>query len=429
MPHPPILEGLAATGANRRERPGVPDVSSQAASSRAAQEVPGTGRGTGAGWRRVRTVLTERRPSLARAAAGLYPQLPRVAGTELLTRPEWLPATPLDLDQVPLHWVSEAPAPVVDGAGEVTAHVRPHARDGAMYPTYSAAIADLDRPSLFENRVCYRLLAATLPGPPAPAATRNGPPGLSLSRCRYFEAVDVGHAVAHEFAAAWLASPERISLAGLPLRASAGDPCDLPRRPAIVAATTLTLRRGTGRNVSFILHWRDPAKVNHAGGMYQVMPVGVFQPLADTPVSVRADLSLFANIVREFSEEFLGTSEYYAGAGDGFRYGQWPFYRRLAQARQAGKLVVHCAGVGVDPLTFASDILTVAVFDGDLFDEVFAGLTSVNAEGRVFAERGSAWIPFTGENVARFTGGQEPMQPAGAAVLRLAWQHRRQLLG
>jgi hypothetical protein len=31
--------------------------------------------------------------------------------------------------------------------------------------------------------------------------------------------------------------------------------------------------------------------------------------------------------------------------------------------------------------------------------------------------------------VARFTGGAEPMQTAGAALLRLAWQHRQALLG
>ena len=372
-----------------------------------------------AAWRRVRAALAQRRPELARVAAGLYPGLARAAGTDLLARPEWLPAIPWELDQVPLRWVGGAPAPAVDGTGEATAHVRPPSPDGGRYPSYSAAVADLDRPALFENRVCYRLLTARL----------AAPPGLSLSRCGYFDAMNVGHAVAHELAAAWLASPDGVSMAGLPLRALAGDPCDLPRRPAIVATTTLTLRREADGSASFILHWRDPAKVNHAGGVYQVMPVGIFQPLADTPASVAGDLSLFKNIVRESSEEFLGTSESYPAAAGGFRYGRWPFYARLAHARSAGKLAIHCAGVGVDPLTFASDILTVAVFDADLFDDVFAGLASVNAEGRVFAERGSVWIPFSGANVGRFAGGQEPMQPAGAAVLRLAWQHRRHLLG
>jgi len=54
-----------------------------------------------------------------------------------------------------------------------------------------------------------------------------------------------------------------------------------------------------------------PAKVTHAGGLYQVIPVGVFQPASGTPESDRSDLSLRRAMVREFSEELLGTSEAY----------------------------------------------------------------------------------------------------------------------
>jgi hypothetical protein len=35
-------------------------------------------------WRRVRRLLNEHRMALAATAAGLYPDLPRVAGTDLL---------------------------------------------------------------------------------------------------------------------------------------------------------------------------------------------------------------------------------------------------------------------------------------------------------------------------------------------------------
>jgi hypothetical protein len=45
----------------------------------------------------------------------------------------------------------------------------------------------------------------------------------------------------------------------------------------------------------------------------------------------------------------------------------------------------------------------------------------VNDEGRVTG------VPFSAEVVDRFTGGGEPMQAAGAAVLELAWRHRRWL--
>jgi hypothetical protein len=96
---------------------------------------------------------------------------------------------------------------------------------------------------------------------------------------------------------------------------------------------------------------------------------------------------------------------------------------------RAGRLAVHCLGLGVDPLSFATDLLAVAVFDADLFDAEFAGLVARNAEGRVITGGGSAGIPFTADTIARLTDGREPFQAAGAALLRLAWEHRRHLLG
>jgi hypothetical protein len=389
-------------------------------------------------WRRVRRLLNERRPELAAMAARLYPDLPRVAGTDLLCWPGWLPAAPLDLNEVPLAWASVPPPPVADGTGAAAAHVLPQLAGGQAYPTYAAAIGALDRPALFENRVCYRLLDAEL----------AGVPGLRFGTARYFDAVNLGHAVAHELTAAWAASgtaPDGAALDGpaldgpaldgpaldwgvLPLRASVGDPCALPRRCALTAVTTLTLRRAPGGAASFLLHWRDPARVNHAGGVYQVMPAGIFQPVTAVPAAQWHDLSLWRCITREFSEELLGGSEEYPTPGGRLDYGQWPFHRALAAARDAGTLRVSCLGLGVDPLTLATDILTVAVFDAPVFDRMFHDLVTENSEGRVVTQDGSAAIPFTRASVDHFTGGGVPLQTAGAALLRLAWQHR-DLLG
>jgi len=370
----------------------------------------------------VRAELVEHRHRLTHLAACLYPDTARVGTTDLLCREAWLPSQPMALDDVVLSWAADAPAPAVDGTGP--AQVRPVHPAGHRYATYAEAVADLDPPALLDNRVCYRLLRAGLGAGPA------AQPGLCFTQARYFDAVNLGHAVAHELAAACAGSPGGAPpLSGLPLRELAGDPCDLPRRPAIPAITTLTLRRTAAGEATFVLHWRDPAKVNHAGGLYQVMPVGIFQPLAGTPAAVRNDFSLWRCMTREFSEEFLGGSEVYPGSGGVLDYDRWPFYRRLTGARRAGKVTVHCLGVGVDPLTFATDILTVAVFDGETFDSVFEGLVALNAEGRVVAGAGSPGIPFTASTVGRFGGGGEPMQAAGAAVLQLAWRYRRQLLG
>ena len=154
---------------------------------------------------------------------------------------------------------------------------------------------------MFENRPTYRLTEADLTKP-----------RLAFTRGRYFDGVDTGEAAAHEYAAARL---------GVGTHRPAGpcariaDPCDLTRRPANLAITTLTLRfdAATGR-ASFLLHWRDPAKVGHAGGMYQVIPVGVFQPSGEASWHEREDFSLWRCMLREFDEELRGAPEEY-GAG------------------------------------------------------------------------------------------------------------------
>ncbi len=372
-------------------------------------------------WRHVRAVLTASRHELGRVAAGLYPDLPRAGPADLLSREEWLPGAPLGLDDLPVTWDGE-PSGEDTAPGRydaASAQVRPLRPDGARYASYADAVAALDRPALFENRPCYRLLDARL----------AAPAGLRIGETSYFEGTDLGHAVAHELAAAWQRPGDAVRMTDLPLRALAGDPCALARRAALVAVTTLTLRRDAAGGASFVLHWRDPAKVNHGGGLYQVMPVGLFQPVTDAAAAIRHDLSLWKSMAREFSEEFLGTPEDYQTSGGLLDYEGWPFYRRLTAARREGRLRVYCLGLGVDPLTFATDVLAVAVFDAPLFDAEFARLVALNAEGRVVTSGGPAGIPFTAETVARLTGGREPLQASGAAVLGLAWEHRARLLG
>lgn len=371
-------------------------------------------------WREVRRLLNQHRHELAGVTSPLYPGARRVATSPLLCCHQWVPGVPVELDRVMLGWVEDAPSPAVDGTEAAAAEgVRPYRADAQRYRAYADALGALDPPAVFENRPAYRLLAADLAG---------GEPHMSLARGRYFDGVNVGEAVAHELAAAWRDDPAALSMERLPFRRAVGDPCDLPRRSAMPAITTLTLRRLPSGGASFLLHWRDPAKVTHGGGLYQVLPVGIFQPAGDTPADERNDFSLWRCMVREFSEEVLGASEDYRSLGTPLDYGQWAFHRQLSSARTAGKLGVYCLGVGVDPLTFAVDILTVAVFDSDVFDTAFAGRAAVNAEGRVISEPGTAGVPFARDTVARFIGGTEPMQAAGAAVLQLAWDHKAHLL-
>jgi hypothetical protein len=363
-------------------------------------------------WLTIRSYLTEHRYELAVDAAEDYPPDRRVAGTPLLAAPGWLPPVPIPLQDIGLELTDADPEIPAGAELEAPPCLLPQRADGTRYRRYSEAMGELAAPLVFENRATYRLTEADL----ASAAPR-----LAFADGRYFDGIDTGEAAAHEYAAA-----HRGGQAPGPrpagLRERFADPCDLRRRPANLAISTLTLRldRRTGR-ASFPLHWRDPARVGHAGGLYQVVPVGVFQPSGEAPWNRRHDFSLWRCMIREFAEELRGRSEDY-GPGP-VDYGSWPFARRMADALDRGQIRVWCLGLGTDPLTYATDLLTVAVIDSRVFDEEFSLSPRRNAEGSVLAAR-----EFTAHVVDRVVTG-EPVQAAGAAVLRLAWQHRETLLG
>ncbi|HEX7305529.1 hypothetical protein [Lentzea sp.] len=333
---------------------------------------------TSAEWLAVRAHLLAHRHALAAEAVAEYPDVPRVAGTPLLTASHWTPPAPVPLSELTLE-LRSSPELAVAGS--------PLLPDG--FGSYSEAVAALAAPAVFQNRETYRLLGFT--------GTH-----LTFGLGTYFDGIDVGEACAHEYAA------RSLGLAGaLPLRDAVGDPCDPARRPVNVAISTLTLRHDpVSGDATFFLHWRDPKRVGHAGGMYQVLPVGVFQGTRDS------DFSLWHCMIREFAEELLGVEEIHDAD-----YGNWPFASELTAAAR----VFHL-GTGVDPLTFATDLLTVAVIEAPRFDALFGDVVSHNEEGRVL--RG---LPFTAGTIDRFVH-HEPTQAAGAALLSLAWWHRDVLL-
>jgi hypothetical protein len=332
--------------------------------------------------------LNEHRHALGRQASALYEGVDQMAG--LLVRADWLAATPLPLEDIRLVWADSVEAPAVDGTGPEEAALR------AGFPTYTAAMASLAPPTVFENRPCYRLVDV--------AGT-----SLTFGRARFFDGLDVCEAVAHELARG-----------GEPaLRRQVGDPFDLGRRTVIAAASVLTIRSSRTDGPTIVLHRRDAAKVAHGGGLHQVVPVGVFQPTSDDPRAWTGDFDLWRSIVREYSEELLGTAEV-GQAGDGpVDYDSWPFHQALADARHTGDLRVFWLGLGMDPLSLVTDFLVVAVFEEELFDHLFGDLVVSNAEGEIVAD-----VPLPAADHLR----RHPMQPAGAALLHLAGTHRDRLL-
>jgi hypothetical protein len=377
-------------------------------------------------WRRVRRYLNEHRHDLTLLAQQLYPESWRVADSPLLAREGWIPATPIELDSLQLTWSERPLQREFDPSESATGFVLPLRSEGRRFASYAQALAELDPPRLLDDRTAYRLLDFDL---------RGNRPKLSFARGSYFDVINICEAVAHEFAALvgtseFVDGPAKHRL---PLRASIGDPTDLTRRPVIPAISVLTLKRPANPGATeCLLHWRDPSKVASGGGLYQVTPVGMFQPSSDAPWNETNDFDLWRSIVRELSEELLGTSEDYGSERAPIDYEQWPLYTTLAAARRSSTLRIFWLGLGIDPLTLVADLLVVAVFDADLFDAVFPRLASINEEGhlvRVNDESGATTgLPFTEDSIVRFIK-TEPIQAAGAGLLQLAWRHRAALLG
>jgi hypothetical protein len=364
-------------------------------------------------WLRVNAYLHASRHELAFRAAGEYPAEARVAGTPLLAAPSWRPTVPVPLRDIRLEFRARAQADGPDVA-RVAPRLLPCRPDGSRYGRFSDVIGDLAAPAVFENRPVYRPIEAELTG---------DDPHLTFTRGRFFDGVDVGGAVAHEYAAAQLGGP-RGGGRELRLRDAIADPCDLTVRPSAMAVSALTLRydHATG-TASFPLHFRDPARVSHAGGMIQVIPVGIFQPSGEAPWNEANDFDLWRGMLREYAEELLGADEDHGSETAPIDYDRWPLARRMTTARDDGRIRAYCLGLGADPLTFAVDLLAAVVIDAGVYDDLFGGAVADNAEGSVLPPR-----PLDEETVADLTA-RHPVQAAGEALLKLAVAHRDTLLG
>lgn len=374
-------------------------------------------------WRMVRRTLNAHRNELSNAAKLLYPQHSGVLG--VLSRPEWIADSPIPLDRIQLSWHGRLDTPRIIGAEPQSSDVRPFASVGTRFERYSRAIKAIERPTLFENRVSFRLADVEW--------TSNGA-YLGFGYTTYFDMVDVCEAAAHELTAAWLEGGSSGEWLGsptwsrLPFRSLIGDPFDLTRRALLPSIDTLTIRLGRD-GASFILHRRESANVALAGGYYHVMPCGVFQPSTLSPWDQSNDFDLWRNMMREYSEEFLGMPEADGSSGEPIEYARVEPFRSLNDAKVDGTLRAYSFGIGIDPLTLAGEILAVVVIEESVYDRIFDGLVSTNSEGSIVAASPSlsAGIPFNERNIRRLLD-EEPLAPAAAACLDLAWQHRHMLI-
>jgi len=372
-------------------------------------------------WLSVRKAVHRNHTRLAQTAAQLYPEEFRVGSTGILARPGWMLPVPIDLADITLRFDATAAPPKLDGTGEVTNHVRPLHSIEHRYQRYSQAIRDVAQPRLFENRLSWRLLTVEF---------EAGRGSLAFGQMNYFDAMDTCEALAHEFAAAHLVNDNQVLPAtwrGLKFRKVIGDPFDLDQRPLLMSINTLTIRRDK-TSASVVLHNRNAANVATSGGVIGVMPAGVFQPSSVRAGDHSDDFDLWRNIMREYSEEFLGNPEH-DGNGPGADYSQEPL-RSLDRARRAEAIRVYCLGLGVGALDLWGGLETIAVLDAEAFDELFAALVRVNDEGtvlRVGAAAPTVHIPFTREVIDELLASQR-LAPEPALSLESAWTHRELLL-
>lgn len=383
---------------------------------------PGPIRDSQEHWRHVRRELNSNRAHLGDLAAELYPPDLRIPGTTVLTSPQWIPHNPIELADIELLWRTDSPAPTIDGKTPESAGARPLMANGDRYGRYSRALRDLARPRLLDNRVSYRLLDVNW---------SEGEERLGFNYTSYFDVLDIGEALGHELAQEWLnAGRKRPSLANLPFRKSIDDPFDLLARPMLPSINTLTIRRDSIEGHRMYLHRRDAQSVAAAGGMYHVAPAGVFQPSALAPAHQRNDFSLWRNVQREFSEEFLGNAEHDGNSIDPISYNTDEPFVSFERARQAGDFQVFACAVVLEPLTLWVELLTVAVIAAPVFDRLFADMVAINEEGAAISTtsgRPTTGVPFTSEARERLR--DEPLSPISRACIELAWTYRHELLG
>jgi hypothetical protein len=360
-------------------------------------------------WVRVSDYLSGNRYSLAVKAEREYPDAARLAGTPLLSAPAWRLTAPIPLERIRLEFRPQTPPPMLPDVASVAPFALPTRADGTRYRRYCDVVESLAAPAVFENRPIYRLVAADLTG---------DDPRLAFARGRFFDGVNVGGPAAFEYAAAALGITGRGAY-----REAFGDPTNLNVRSSAMATSALTLRydRAAG-TATFPMHYRDPALVGHAGGLYQVIPVGIFQPSGEAAWNEANDFDLWRGLLREYAEELLGASEEHGSEDAPIDYPAWPLARSMTDALATGQIRAYCLGLGTDPLTFAMDLLAVVVIDAPLYDELFGALVADNAEGVVIAPR-----PFDEAAITELTA-NAPLQAAAAALLTLAHRHRDVLL-
>lgn len=374
-------------------------------------------------FRRTRRHLKGNIGALAVQAIGEQESLR--AGQELpvLAPEDWIPSRPLPVQSISLKLHASA---LDEGLAKSRVHARrllPTGRHGV--DSYSAAIGLYDQPKIwFDGRV-YRLLDIQ------PDRREEGPRGggleLTFGVARYFDAQDTSEVLAYELAdrsmrrkrglthgayRKWLASPFRLDL-----------------RCAVPGINVLTIRCASDGSF-FFMHHRDASSVGVSMNLNNVTPAGEFQPHNDDLAIWKSDLDIWASVMREYAEEFLGHRDSAGELGVSINYQRDEPYRQFTAARERGDAALSVLGIGMDPVSWKPEISAVCLWKARTFDRIFADMINVNSEGIMITgerkARGYSGIPFNEANVTGYANDPATL-PAGRMSLKLAWRWRHDL--
>ncbi|MGW2539958.1 hypothetical protein ACWC5I_03585 [Kitasatospora sp. NPDC001574] len=344
----------------------------------------------------------------------------------LLTQEGWIPPSPLPLPRVSLEYLEDPGSDYLRQAREQLIHYWPTIA-GQSTRRYSAAVQRYDRPGSFFDGTSYRLLGVQ---------PSDSSPKLAFTTTQYWDHFDTGEALLFE--AAWQREHSFSDEIDGPFRQWLGDPFDLSRRSGIPGINTLTVRRSPGGLTFYLVQRGDVAT---AMGTVHVIPAGEFQPSRDGAPHPE-ELKIEATMVREYVEEMLDCQEARDPSLPPIDVAQDEPYRPICDEITSGRASAWYLGIGLYPVTWKPEILTVCVFDREEFDTLFAEMQKSGQEGTIIGpdervefaginydfkkNRPYKGLPFT-ESVVTHYATHPGTLPAGRACLALAWRHREEL--
>jgi hypothetical protein len=376
---------------------------------------------------RDRQQYEAKRAVLNHQAVDWYRQRVDVIGsTSQITCPGWIPKEPIPVSEVKVadDQSADTESVFLERLKSPLSYDLPY-RDGARgrFSSRHEAVGTLCRPSLWENRICYRLTRVEI---------LSGVARLSVAPVHFFTGFDTSETLAIEL----LRNTEARRNRRFALRQAIGSPCDLQWNPVHAGVCTLTIVRGADGVDRFFLMDRDRTAVADGIDQRHLIPAGVFQPSTDHPSAWHEDRDVWRSIVREACEEFLPDLDPVDSSSAAVDLETVEPYATVMRQGRSGHVKCYFLGVGIDPVQLQPEILTSCVFTEKAFRGLFGATFDQadvrNREGRVIGAQvigttksGCRLIgfPFSKTEVEKaLTNTSMPLVSGAAACLYLAWQ-------